>query len=167
MHQKRRSQFPRIVEAREATKKIAALSKKHRAGLVFGREKTGLTNAESRQCHDLASVSRAAEHPSFNLTQVAMSFSYETYLASLGQVPKARYNLATVHEVESVLKHLSESLTKVGFRLHQSDPESFLRSLRRVLSRAPLEKRDVDLLHRNCQRIDYYVKVHPSEKHPA
>ena len=157
-HRKRRSQFPQIVEARQAAVKIAELSQSHRVGIVFGREEAGLTDAELRKCHDIASVPQAAEHPSLNLAQAVMLFAYEVYLASLGEVPKPRYNLATVHEVESVLKHLAESLAKVGFRPHQGDPESFLRSLRRVLSRAPLEKRDANVLHRICQQIDYYVK---------
>lgn len=160
-HRKRRAQFPQILEARQAATKIARLSQTHRVGVVFGREETGLTDAELRRCHELAGVPQAAEHPSLNLAQAVMLFSHEIYLASLGEVPKPRYNLATVHEVESVLKHLSESLAKVGFRPHQGDPESFLRSLRRVLSRAPLEKRDVNVLHRICQQIDYYVKDHP------
>jgi len=157
-HRKRRAQFPQIVEARQAAVKIAELSQKHRVGIVFGREEAGLTDTELRKCHDIASVPQAAEHPSLNLAQAVMLFAYEIYLASLGEVPKPRYNLATVHEVESVLKHLSESLSKVGFRPHQGDPESFLRSLRRVLSRAPLEKRDVNVLHRICQQIDYFAK---------
>jgi TrmH family RNA methyltransferase len=157
-HRKRRAQFAQIVEARQTAVKIAELSQTHRVGLVFGREEAGLTDAELRKCHDIASVPQATEHPSLNLAQAVMLFSYEVYLASLGEVPKPRYNLATVHEVETVLKHLSESLAKVGFRPHQGDSESFLRSLRRVLSRAPLEKRDANVLHRICQQIDYYVK---------
>jgi TrmH family RNA methyltransferase len=161
-HRKRRAQFPQIVEARQAAAKTAELSQRHRVGIVFGREEAGLTDAELRKCHDLASVPQAAEHPSLNLAQAVMLFSYEVYLASLGDIPKARYNLATVHEVECVLKHLSESLAKVGFRPHQGDPESFLRSLRRVLSRAPLEKRDVNVLHRVCQQVDYYAKGRPA-----
>ena len=157
-HRKRRAQFPQIVEARQAAAKIAELSQKHRVGIVFGCEEAGLTDAELRKCHDIASVPQATEHPSLNLAQAVMLFAYEVYLASLGEVPKLRYNLATVHEVETVLKHLAESLNKVGFRPHQGDPESFLRSLRRVLSRAQLEKRDVNVLHRICQQIDYFVK---------
>jgi len=157
-HRKRRAQFPQIIEARQAAVKIAALSHKHRVGIVFGREEAGLTDTELRKCHDIASVPQAADHPSLNLAQAVMLFAYEIYLASLGEVPKPQYDLATVHEVESVLKHLSESLAKVGFRPHQGDPESFLRSLRRVLSRAPLEKRDVNVLHRICQQIDYFAK---------
>lgn len=157
-HRKRRSQFPQIIEARQAAAKIAELSQHHRVGIVFGREEAGLTDAELRRCHDIASVPQAAEHPLLNLAQAVMLFAYEIYLASLGEVPKPRYNLATVHEVESVLTHLAESLARVGFRPHQGDPESFLRSLRRVLSRAPLEKRDANVLHRICQQIDYFVE---------
>jgi TrmH family RNA methyltransferase len=157
-HRKRRSQFPQILTAREAATKLADLSQKHRVGLVFGREEAGLSDAELRKCQEIASVPQCAEHPSLNLSQAVMIFGYELFLASLGEIPKPRYNLATVHEVELMLKHLSESLAKVGFRPHQGDPESFLRSLRRVLGRAPLERRDVNVLHRICQQIDYFVE---------
>lgn len=157
-HRKRRAQYPQMIPAREAAVKIASLSEKHRVGLVFGREETGLTDAELRQCHDIASVAQSAEHPSLNLSQAVMIFSYEIFLASLGEVSRQRYNLATVPEVESMLQHLSTSLAKVGFRPHQGNPDTFLRALRRVISRAPLEKRDVNVLHRICQQIDYYVE---------
>jgi tRNA/rRNA methyltransferase len=157
-HRKRRAQFPQIVEARQAATKIAELSQKHRVGIMFGREEAGLSDTELRRCHDIVSVPQAAEYPSLNLSQAVMLFAYEIYLASLGEVPKPHYNLATVHEVECVLKHLAESLDKVGFRPHQSDPDSFMRSLRRVLSRAPLEKRDCNVLHRICQQIDCFVR---------
>jgi TrmH family RNA methyltransferase len=163
-HRKRRAQFPQVVEARKAAVKIADISQKHRVGIVFGREEAGLSDAELRKCHDIVGVPQAAEHPSLNLAQAVMLFAYEIYLASLGEVPKASYNLATVHEVESVLKHLSESLDKIGFRPHQGDSESFLRSLRRVIARAPLEKRDCNVLHRICQQIDYYVTGHSQPK---
>jgi TrmH family RNA methyltransferase len=159
-HRKRRAQFPQVLTAREAAGKLAALSQTHRVGLVFGREESGLTDAELRQCQEIASVPQAAEHPSLNLAQAVMIFAYEIFLASLGPVPKPRHNLATVHEIESVLQHLSSSLAQVGFRPHQGDPESFLRSLRRVLSRAPLEQRDVNVLHRICQQIEHYVRRH-------
>jgi len=159
-HRKRRAQFPQVLTAREAAGKLATLSQKHRVGLVFGREEAGLSDAELRQCQEIASVPQASEHPSLNLAQAVMILGYEIYLASLGEVPKQRQNLATVHEIEFLLQHLSSSLAKVGFRPHQGEPESFLRSLRRVLGRAPLEKRDVNVLHRICQQIDYYTKDH-------
>ena len=57
--------------------------------------------------------------------------------------------------------NLQTSLDKIGFRPHQGDPQSFLRSLRRAIARAPLEKRDCNVLHRICQQIDFYVDEHP------
>ena len=159
-HRKRRAQFPQVQTCREAAAKIASLSQKHRVGLVFGREEAGLSDVELRQCQDVASVPQASENPSLNLAQAVMIFAYEIYVASLGDVPVPRQNLATVHELESLLQHMSTSLAKVGFRPHQGDAESFLRSLRRVLGRAPLEQRDVNVLHRICQQIDYYASGH-------
>lgn len=168
-HRKRRAQFPQVVEARQAAAKIAELSQKHRVGIVFGREEAGLSDTELRLCHDIVSVPQASEHPSLNLSQAVMLLAYEIYHASLGEIPKPKYNLATVHEVENVLKHLAESLDKIGFRPHQGDPDSFLRSLRRVIARAPLEKRDCNVLHRICQQIDRYAHVKeqtPNEPNP-
>jgi tRNA/rRNA methyltransferase len=159
-HRKRRAQFPQTLPAREAAQKIASLSQQHRVGIVFGREESGLSDAELRQCQELTTVPSGADYPCLNLSQAVMLYSYEIFAASMGIVPVSEKNLATVHELESLLKHLSESLAKVGFRPHQGDPDSFLRSLRRVLARAPLEKRDCNVLHRICQQIDYYVQSH-------
>lgn len=159
-HRKRRSQFPQMITARQAAAQVAELSQHHQVGLVFGREETGLTDEELRRCHDIASVPSAAAHPSLNLAQAVMLFAYEVFLASYGEVPTLPLKLATVHEVETTLQHLSDSLAKIGFRPHQGDPDSFIRSLRRVISRAPLEKRDCNVLHRICQQVDYYVSRH-------
>ena len=154
-HRKRRAQFPQVIDAREAAAKVAELSQNHRVGIVFGREESGLTDEELRRCQTIATVPSAAAHPSLNLAQAVMIFCYEIFIASMRDIPKPKQTLATVDEVESVLQHLSRSLAAIGFRPHQGDPESFMRSLRRVLSRAPLEKRDCNVLHRICQQIDY------------
>lgn len=159
-HRKRRAQFPQTLPARDVASKVAEMSQAHRIGIVFGREESGLTDVELRRCQTLATVPCAAAHPALNLSQAVMIVCYEIFLASLGDVPPARYNLATVHEVESLLTHLNEVLQKIGFRPHQGDPDSFLRSLRRVLSRAPLEKRDCNVVHRICQQIDEFARGH-------
>jgi len=159
-HRKRRAQFPQTLPAREAARKIAGFSQKNRVGIVFGREESGLSDVELRRCQELTTVPSGAEHPALNLSQAVMLYSYEIFVASMGDVPVQPKTLATIHELESLLKHLGESLGKVGFRPHQGDPDSFLRSLRRVLGRAPLEKRDINVLHRICQQIDYYVQTH-------
>src|ERR1035438_5756310 len=81
---KRRPQFPQVVEAREAVKKIVELTHKHRVGIVFGREEAGLSDVELRLCHDIVSVPQACEHPSLNLSQAVVLLSYEIYFLSDG-----------------------------------------------------------------------------------
>ncbi|MCS7048626.1 MAG: hypothetical protein NZ483_04960, partial [Verrucomicrobiae bacterium] len=158
-HRRRRAQFADPLTAVEAARRLLELAPRHRVGLVFGREASGLTDAELRRCHEISSVPSGAEHPSMNLAQAVMVYAYELYQQSRQAPPPRRHPLATVEEVEHLLRHMGESLAKVGFRPHQGDPETFLRSLRRVLSRAPLERRDVNVLHRICQQIDHYVSA--------
>ena len=157
-HRKRRAQFAQTIPVHEAAARVTELSQSHRIGLVFGREESGLTDVELRRCQSLATIPTATAHPALNLSQAVMVFAYEIFIASLGEIPKPRYKLATVHEIESLLRHLNEALQKVGFRPHQGDPDSFLRSLRRVLSRASLETRDCNVVHRVCQQIDDFAK---------
>jgi TrmH family RNA methyltransferase len=157
-HRKRRAQFPQVIPIRESAAHMAGLSREHRVGLIFGREETGLTDMELRRCQQITTVPSAAAHPALNLSQAVMICCYELFLASFGEVPRPDYRLATVHETESVLRHLSESLAEIGFRPHQGDPDSFVRSLRRVLGRAPLEQRDCNVLHRICQQIEYFAR---------
>lgn len=159
-HRRRRAQFADPLTAVEAARRLLELAPCHPVGLVFGREASGLTDAELRRCNEISSIPSGAEYPSMNLAQAVMVYAYELYQQSRQPPPPRRHPLATVEEVEHLLRHLGASLAKVGFRPHQGDPETFLRSLRRVLSRAPLERRDVNVLHRICQQIDYYVSRH-------
>jgi TrmH family RNA methyltransferase len=162
-HRKRRSQFSQPMPAREAAVKLATLGQTHPVALVFGREESGLSDVELRRCNEISSVPSGAAHPSLNLSQAVMLYVYEIFQASLTSLPPPRHELASNKELELALTHLGESLGRIGFRPHQGDPESFLRSLRRLFSRAPLEKRDCNVLHRICQQIDYYVERHPKK----
>ncbi|MCX7916342.1 MAG: RNA methyltransferase, partial [Verrucomicrobiae bacterium] len=135
-HRRRRAQFADPLTAVEAARRLLELAPRHRVGLVFGREASGLTDAELRRCNEISSVPSGAAHPSMNLAQAVMVYAYELYQQSRQAPPPRRHPLATVEEVEHLLRHMGESLAKVGFRAHQGDPETFLRSLRRVLSRA-------------------------------
>jgi len=159
-HRKRRMQFSQPLAIRQAAEKAVGISKNHRVGIVFGREESGLSDVELRRCNDISSIPSGIAYPSLNLSQAVMLYSYEIFMASLQSVPSMRYELATIAEVESVLDHLGTSLAQIGFRPHQGDPDSFVRSLRRVISRTTLEKRDCNVLHRVCQQIDYYVRKH-------
>ncbi len=162
-HRKRRMQFAQVEDVHHAAVKVIELSQhpNQRVGILFGREQSGLNDEELRRCQTLATIPSATAHPSLNLAQAVMVFAAEIFRASLGAVPVPQPELASVHEIESVIDHLRRSLGGIGFVPHQSDSDTFMRAVRRVLSRAPLEQRDCRVIHRICQQIDYYVRRHP------
>ncbi len=48
----------------------------HRVGVVFGREESGLTNAELHRCDLLSTIPIANPYPSLNLAQSVMLYAY-------------------------------------------------------------------------------------------
>jgi TrmH family RNA methyltransferase len=158
-HRARCRGLPAFVTARAAASTIASVSQTHRVGILFGREDRGLTNDELGRCQLIASVPCARHHPSLNLSQAVMLFCYEIFQASVADnIPRVEFDLADVHDIEALHRHVMESLQRVGFRPYHDDPESFIRSLRRVFARAQLEKRDVQTLHRIFAQFDDYVR---------
>jgi tRNA/rRNA methyltransferase len=53
-----------------------------RTAIVFGDERSGLTNAELYRCHDLSSIPAEPEQPSLNLAQAALVYAYALATAS-------------------------------------------------------------------------------------
>ncbi len=158
-HRARCRGFPAFVTAREAATTIASVSQTHRVGILFGREDAGLTNDELGRCQIITSVPSARRHPSLNLAQAVMLFCYEIFQASVADaIPKTEFDLADVHDIEALHDHVMESLQRVGFRPYHDDPESFIRSLRRVFARTQLEKRDIQTLHRIFAQFDHYAR---------
>ena len=51
--------------------------------IVFGDERSGMTNEEVWRCHDLSSVPTAPEQPSINLAQAVLLYAYELRVAAL------------------------------------------------------------------------------------
>jgi TrmH family RNA methyltransferase len=150
--------LPPIQTARAAAAHVAAISAKHRVGLLFGREDSGLTNEELTRCHLIASIPAARRHPSLNLAQAVMLFCYEIFQASLVAQPALKLELAETDELEALYAHIVETLRRAGFRPYHDDPETFIRSLRRVFSRGLPEKRDVKTLHRIFAQIDLHLR---------
>lgn len=52
-------------------------------GLVFGNEKTGLSDEDREQCQYMLRIPIAADQPSINLAQAVQVIAYEFFLAGL------------------------------------------------------------------------------------
>ena len=118
--------------------------------LVFGKEDRGLTNEGLDLCHQLAIIPTATEHPSLNLAQACLVLCYEIQLACQKDTPpplgKRNAGPANHKDVEEMHLALKQGLHQMGFFKGDRHPESILRMLRTLLSRAEPDLRETRLV---------------------
>jgi len=132
------------VVAREA--EALARAGEGTTAIVFGDERSGLTNEEVDRCHDLSAIPSATAQPSLNLAQAVLVYAWE--LARLGGRTDASTAPppvagATDAELVRVEEALRTALRAGGFL---AGPERHaVRDLLATLRRARLSRREARL----------------------
>ncbi|MGA7822782.1 MAG: RNA methyltransferase, partial [Steroidobacteraceae bacterium] len=72
-----REQHFRVMDVREAAARIVAEAQRAPAAVVFGAERTGLTNAELEAAHVLLRIPASEAYPSLNLAMAVQVVAYE------------------------------------------------------------------------------------------
>lgn len=120
---------------------------------VFGREDSGLTDAELDRCTHIAHFASSEEFGSLNLAQSVLLAAYTMRLALMGPAPKGAVGpLADHASREAAYRHLEAALLSIGF-LHEDTAEGMMRRLRRVLGRAGLGPGDVQILRGIARQV--------------
>ncbi len=145
-HRRRDMRLPPPVTARQAAETIASISQDKQVALLFGREDFGLSTDQMSLCQLTASVPMATKNPSLNLAQAVQIFAYEVFTASLEEHPLTEIDYAEVNALEEFYGRVTRLLDRVGMTPYNEEWETYLKSLRRVFSRAPLEARDIATL---------------------
>ncbi len=124
-----------------------------KTGILFGREKWGLTNDEAAHADHLLTYPVNPEFSSLNLSQAVLLFGYEWYSASdaggevEGGVPDhPDRQPATRQELVYFFEHLEEELDKAGFLRPPEKRPSMVRSIRNIFHRTELTDQDVRTL---------------------
>jgi tRNA/rRNA methyltransferase len=136
-----------LVSAREAAAQIIQIAPAQKVALVFGTEMSGLSNAELIQCQQLAMIPANPEYSSLNLAAAVQVLAYELRMASASAPVTAENTFppASHDEIEGFYRHLEETLLHIGF-LDPAMPKRLMPRLRRLFSRARLEKEEVNIL---------------------
>ncbi|WAC63352.1 RNA methyltransferase [Pseudoxanthomonas sp. SL93] len=120
--------------------------------LVFGRERTGLTNEELQLCHAAVHIPANPDYSSLNLAAAVQVLAYELRLALLAlqqaPVPEAPHpdEAPASHEhLEGFFAQLGDTLDAIDFHKGRT-PDSAMRKLRRLYLRANLNEQEVRLL---------------------
>lgn len=150
----------------EAARLVLERSGHGPVAIVFGRESWGLDNTELERCSIHSTIPSATETQSLNLAQSVMIYAYSVYQASLAPAERSfGWSLATNVQVEKFYEHLAETLGRLGTR-PSSNMENLITRFRRVLSRLPLEGRDVQLLHKLLSQMDFVAGKRRDEVTP-
>ena len=150
-------QWP-MMQPRECAAETMKQAEQAEAAIVFGRERTGLTNGELEECQALVNIPTNPDFSSLNVASAVQVLSYELRMAALAssevlvspEVEKiASKHLndipATADQVDGMYQHLFEMLEDVKFT-GSSNPEIVQRRLKGLFNRAHLTKREVSIL---------------------
>ena len=121
--------------------------------MVFGRERTGLTNEELQLCHAAVHIPSDPAFPSLNLAAAVQLMAWELREAALGgapaeataRTPPPACEVASHAQLEGFFGQLADTLEAIDFHKGRA-PQSAMRKLRRLYLRANLDSADVRLL---------------------
>jgi len=135
-----------------AAGRLLELATQGPVALVFGRERTGLTNEELQLCHASVHIPSDPAFSSLNLAAAVQVLAYEVRRALLRSVPVAvpassgpDAQPATHEQVEGFFAQLAHTLEDIDFHKGRA-PESAMRKLRRLFLRTDLSVHEVRLL---------------------
>jgi len=124
-------------------------------GIVFGREGTGLTNAELDQCDATLTIPASPEYQTLNLSHAAAIVFYELHLTS-GE--PTTDELASEQVKRTILRFMSESAARSGVDGH--DRNLLARAFRNILGRSGLRHREGSLLAEALRRVSETLNRH-------
>ncbi|ENM5743058.1 tRNA (cytosine(32)/uridine(32)-2'-O)-methyltransferase TrmJ [Vibrio metoecus] len=139
-----------MLEPRQCGEKLIAEASQHTVAMVFGRERTGLTNDELQLCHYHVCVPANPEYSSLNLAMAVQLLSYEVRMAFLAmdqnQSQEQRGQEYPRHqELELFYEHLEKVITQTEF-ISAQQPGQVMNKLRRMFTRARPEAQEINIL---------------------
>ncbi len=139
-----------MLEPRECGEKLISEANQHSVAMVFGRERTGLTNDELQLCHYHVCVPANPEYSSLNLAMAVQLLSYEVRMAYLAlqqssQSSTLQEEYPRHQELERFYAHLEQVIMQTEF-ISAQQPGQVMNKLRRMLTRARPEAQEINIL---------------------
>ena len=148
----RRAQWEELPPRAAAARPTGEAASGGEVALVFGRERTGLSNDELQLCHAAVHIPANPDYSSLNLAAAVQVLSYELRLALLALAPGGDAGdgepsdpPASHAQMEGFFAQLAQALDDIDFHKGRT-PDSAMRKLRRLYLRAGLDEREVRIL---------------------
>ena len=142
-----------MFDPRECAARSVEQAASGEVAIVFGRERTGLTNEEMELCKGLVHIPTNPEYSSLNVAAAVQVLCYEVrmaFLASSEDMPlktkTAKEDMpATTDQMEGMYAHLYQTMEDIKF-FGTSNPDVIMRRLKGLFNRAQTTKREVAIL---------------------
>ena len=148
-----RDQYFRVTDARAAARRAVEHAAQSPVAILFGSERTGLTNEELRYAHALLAIPANPVYPSLNIAMAVQIVAYEIMCARLENGQRAPRSitspsvpLAGPEELDRMYAHLAEVLEQIDFRDRTQSGTHLMKRLRRLLQRAEPDINEVHIL---------------------
>jgi len=144
-----RDQYFRVLDARAAAQRLIESAALQPAAVVFGAERSGLTNEELNQAHALLRIPANPAYAALNLAMAVQIVSYEILCARSAHAPVDTLRtepLASPEEMERLYEHLAVVLEQIDFRDRTQRGTHLMNRLRRLLQRAELDTNEANIL---------------------
>src|SRR5690242_16279713 len=130
---------------------VGHISTGGRTGILFGRERWGLTNDEVARANRIVTFPVNPGFASLNLAQAVLLMGYEWFKQSTaGQLPFVRPERsppASQHQIDAFFENLVQELDKVEFLRPAEKRDTMLVNLRNIFTRMEPSKQDMHTLH--------------------
>lgn len=150
-----------IVNPREAAELAAKQTSEEKLALVFGRERSGLTNEELSLCHQLIHIPVDPGFFSLNLAAAVQVVTYELRMrltdTKVEQAPEPGEDLAPAEIMQGFFAHLEKTLVEIGY-LNPKDPRYLIPRLRRLFHRANPTNNEINIMRGILKSISFYKK---------
>jgi len=137
-----------LINPGECADRLCAESEAGEVALLFGCERSGLSNTEIDRCNLLVQIPTNSEYSSLNLAAAVQIICYEVFVAhacdaAAEELPE--HVPVAADEMERLYTHLEETLVALDF-LDRTNPRMLMRRLRRLFNRARPDANEVNIL---------------------
>jgi TrmH family RNA methyltransferase len=156
-----RDQYFRVFDARAAARRLIEAAALQPVAVVFGAERSGLSNEELNQAHALLRIPANPDYAALNLAMAVQIVSYEIHCALMSPDPAdtaaataataapssfRSEPLATPEEMQRLYEHLEQVLELIDFRDRTQRGTHLMNRIRRLLQRAELDTNEANIL---------------------
>jgi TrmH family RNA methyltransferase len=149
--QNRHLPWPQL-SPKECAQYVVEQAQIQNVAILFGPERTGLSNEDLQRCQHQVAIPANPEYSSLNLAMAVQVICYEIYGAMLTAPQPAERVLATDAQLQSFYGHIDQLLDLIDFRKPTSSPE-LMPKLKRIFNRAQLDADDINLLRGVFKKI--------------